>query len=76
MTRIFHPVKDREVEIENVERKWHTVRSAAKVDENEEVVYTMENQEYVEFTVLGLQHSYQDFMLLDDFKKHNPHVEV
>lgn len=67
MIKIYHPVKERKVEVKDI-----SVKINNTFDEHGKPFA----QEYVEFTVVGNQHEYQDFMLVKDFKEHNPTVKL
>jgi hypothetical protein len=67
MTFIFHPVRDRIIKVRDL-----SLKSDSTFDEDGELF----DQKYVEFTVIGNRTEYQDFMLLDDFKTHNPKVVI
>ncbi len=67
MTEIFHPEKDCKVKVKNIE---------AKVNKTFDEHGKLYDQKYVEFTVIGKHREYQDHMLLEDFRRHNPHVTM
>ena len=67
MTQIYHPEKDRNINVKDISVK--TNRTYNKQGNKY-------SQRYVEFTVLGAVREYQDYMLLKDFQKHNPHIPV
>ena len=67
MTMIYHPTKDKRVKAKGFESKINPT-----FDKHGESF----NQEYVEFTVVGKQSEYQDFMLLKGCQEHNPKIKV
>ncbi len=67
MTEIYDPRKQCIIEVRNVEQKTNRT-----FNENGNKY----NQKYVEFTVIGKNREHQDFMLLKEFKKHNPDIEI
>ena len=67
MTVIYHPEKDRKIEVKDIK---------LKVNRAYNKMGTEYDQQYVEFTVIGENREYQDFMLLKEFRRHNPEIPV
>ena len=67
MIKIYHPRKKKEVEVKGL-----AVKGNKTFNDDGEAI----EQEYVEFTVIGQNTEYQDFLLIDDFESNNPTIEI
>lgn len=67
MTEIYHPIKERKISVRNLALKSH-------VTPDKRGKYGP--QKYVTFTVIGNNREHEDFLLLEDFKEHNPSTHL
>ena len=66
-TIIFHCGKDRRIKVKNIKVMINHTYDKYGLDHD---------QKYVEFTVIGKQIEYQDYMLLEEFKNFNPEIPI
>ena len=64
---IYDPRVKKDIEVKDIEKKIHQVHDSGG---------NIHAQEYVEFTVIGHNTEWQDFILLDEFLRFNPEIRL